>query len=336
MKIAIHHEDWAFSTNWIKYMDKKKIDYKVFNFYDSDIIDQIRDFDIVMWHHTHLYAKDKIFAKQLLFALEQAGKKVFPNFNSNWHFDDKLGQKYLFEALDIPSPNSYAFYSKKDAVAWVNKTTFPKVFKLRAGAGSYNVSLVHNKSQAIKLVNKAFGAGFPIYSKWNNLKDTYAAFKRGTAPFFNVMKSMGRVLYSTNLARTLGREKGYVYFQDFLPNNDHDIRVIVIENKAFAIKRLVRDNDFRASGSGKVQYDKNLFKEELIFKSFEMAKKLNTQCVGFDFVFDKNNNPLVVEINYGFDQRVYLDCPGYWDNNLNWHEGKFTPEEWMVELMLKS
>jgi len=336
MKIAIHHESWAFSTNWKKYMDKKKIDYKVFNFYDSDIIEQIKEYDAVMWHHTHLYAKDKIFAQQLLFALEQAGKKVFPNFNSSWHFDDKLGQKYLFEALDIPAPNSYAFYSKKEAMTWVNRTSFPKVFKLRAGAGSYNVSLVHNKSQATKLVNKAFGAGFPIYSKWNNLKDKWASYKRGNATLFDVMKSMGRVVYSTNLARTLGREKGYVYFQDFLPNNDHDIRVIVIDNKAFAIKRLVRDDDFRASGSGKVQYSKELFREDVIKLSFEMVQKLQTQCVGFDFVFDENNKPLVVEINYGFAQNVYLDCPGYWDQNLNWHEGKFTPEEWMVDLMLKN
>ena len=40
-------------------------------------------------------------AKKLLAALEDAGKLVFPNHNTGWHFDDKVAQKYIFESLDI-------------------------------------------------------------------------------------------------------------------------------------------------------------------------------------------------------------------------------------------
>jgi glutathione synthase/RimK-type ligase-like ATP-grasp enzyme len=50
-------------------------------------------------------------------------------------------------------------------------------------------------------------------------------------------------------------EKNYVYFQDFIPQNDFDIRIIVIGKRAFAIKRMVRKGDFRASGSGNIKYD---------------------------------------------------------------------------------
>jgi len=74
--------------------------------------------------------------------------------------------------------------------------------------------------------------------------------------------------------RVTGREIGYAYFQDFIPGNDHDIRIIVIGDKAFAIKRLVRKKDFRASGSGFVYYGKNLFKEETVRLAFEMSEKL--------------------------------------------------------------
>ena len=60
----------------------------------------------------------------------------FPNFKTVWHFDDKLGQKYLFESIKAPLVTSYAFLYKAGALLWANKASFPKVFKLRGGAGS--------------------------------------------------------------------------------------------------------------------------------------------------------------------------------------------------------
>ncbi len=336
MRIAIHASDLSFSKEWVAYCKKKLIDFKIVDCYASDIIDQITDCNIVMWHHHHAYAKDKLFAKQLLFALEQSGKKVFPDFNTGWHFDDKVGQKYLLEAIGAPLVPSYVFYSKKQALEWAETTTYPKVFKLRAGAGSYNVSFVKSKKAAKQLIKCAFGSGFSPYSKWNNLKDKYMNFRKGKIPFFDVLKSMGRVVYSTRFARIHGNEKGYVYFQDFIPNNSFDIRVVVIGERAFAIKRMVRKNDFRASGSGNIIYDKEQIDESCIRISFDINKKLKTQCIAYDYIFDSENKPLLTEINYGYDRRGYLNCPGYWDSSLKWHEGKFNPEEWMVDQLIKS
>lgn len=335
MKIAIHPSELSFSKKWIERCQALGIEYKIVNCYDSDIIQQVSDCDALLWHHHHAYAKDKLFAKELLFSLQQAGKYVFPDFNTGWHFDDKIGQKYLLEAVEAPLVNSFVFYSKKEALEWVEKTNFPKVFKLRAGAGSYNVSLVKTKSKARSLIRRSFGRGFSPYSKWNNLKDKFLGFKKGKTPFFDVLKSLGRVIYSTRFARIHGNEKGYAYFQEFIPNNSFDIRVVVIDDKAFAIKRMVRKNDFRASGGGEIIYDKNQIDERCVRVSFETTNKLNAQCLAFDFVFDRENNPLITEINYGFDRRGYLACPGYWDINLNWHEVSFFPEDWMIALIVK-
>jgi hypothetical protein len=107
----------------------------------------------------------------------------------------------------------------------------------------------------------------------------------------------------------------------------------VIDKKAFAIKRVVRKNDFRASGSGKILYKRENFSQDTIALAFKIANKLKTQCCAFDFVYDKSNNPLIVEINYGFSTKVYDPCVGYWDENLNFCEGKFNPYGWMVELI---
>ena len=36
-----------------------------------------------------------------------------------------------------------------------------------------------------------------------------------------------------------------------------------------------------------------------------------------------------------FTPEGYDPCTGYWDNNLNWHEGSFNPYGWMVEEVFK-
>ena len=117
--IAIHKSAWGFSPDWTKYCEENSISFKIVNCYDSDIIEQIMDCKALLWHHHHSLSEDKLFARELLFAIEQSGTKVFPNFNTAWYFDDKLGQKYLLEAIKAPLVPTFAFYSKKDALNWI-------------------------------------------------------------------------------------------------------------------------------------------------------------------------------------------------------------------------
>ena len=336
-KIAIHHEEHSdgFSKRWVWYCKENGIAYKIVSCYSSDIIKQIEDCDILMWHHDQSNYRDKLFAKQLLYSVELSGKKVFPDFNTGWHFDDKVGQKYLLEAIGAPLVPSYVFYNKKEALKWAETTDYPKVFKLRGGAGSSNVKLVRNRSEAVKLINKAFGRGFSQFNRWGHFKERYNRYKSGRDTLFGVLKGFRRLFVPTEFARMTGNEKGYAYFQKFIPNNDSDIRVIIIGDKAFAIKRLTRENDFRASGSGHIIYDQNEIDIRCVKLAFEINDKIHSQSIGYDFVFDEENNPLVVEISYGFVAAGYDPCPGYWDSELNWHQSPFNPQQWMIEDLFK-
>lgn len=335
MKIAIHQKKNDFSSKWIEYCEKNKINYKIVNCYDSDIIDQLEDCHALMWHFHQASPKDALFAKQLMYSLQTAGKKVFPDFNTAWYFDDKVGQKYLLEAIEAPVVPSYVFYDRDEALQWIEEATFPKVFKLRRGSGSAHVKLVDNKSQARKLAKKAFSRGFGQYDKLANLKDRWYKYKKGNTGLWDVAKGVLRLGRTTEFARTVGNERGYIYFQDFIPNNDYDIRVIVIDGKAFGIKRLVREGGFRASGSGHVLYEKHHFDEEVIQLSFDVAEKIGSQCLAIDYVFDEGE-PLIVELSYGFIKEVYYSCEGYWDKDLNWYPGPFDAQGWMVESLLEA
>jgi glutathione synthase/RimK-type ligase-like ATP-grasp enzyme len=334
MKIAIHHTKDTFSDRWIAHCEKEGIPYKIVDCYKNDISQQLTDCTALMWHFHHASPRATLFAKQLLYSVAASGKKVFPDFNTVWHFDDKVGQKYLLEQLGAPLIASYVFYTKEEALEWVNSTSFPKVFKLRSGSSSNNVQLVTSKEAAVHLVNQAFGKGFSQYNAWPNFKERIRKFKHGKTSFVNVAKGFIRLFYTTEFAKVAGREKGYIYFQEFIENNDCDIRIIVVDEKAFAIKRMVRENDFRASGSGTILYDKGLFDIATVKVALDITSKLNAQCLAYDFVY-KNGKPLIVEISYGYDNKAYDPCEGYWDKNLNWHEGQFISQNWMVDQMAR-
>lgn len=335
MKIAIHHRKGSFSDYWIEYCKRNNITYKIVNAYDSNIIAQLKDCKVLMWHHHHGSYKDVFAAKRILFSLEQAGIKVFPNFNTAWFFDDKVAQKYLLEAIEAPIIPSYVFYDKKEALDWVETTNFPKVFKLKGGAGGSNVQLVKNKAKAKKIIKKAFGRGFSQFNRWNYFKTRYRQYKAGKDSFIGVLKGFGRLFITTDFARMSCNEKGYAYFQDFMPNNNRDNRIIVIDGKAFGVSRLVPKGDFRSGDQYGVLSRKEDVDERCVKIAFSIANRLKTQSLGIDFIFDENNNPVIAEMGYGFIPATYKDCPGYWDEDLNWYNEKFNPVEWMLEAVLK-
>src|SRR5699024_6886579 len=132
------------------------------------------------------------------------------------------------------------------------------------------------------------------FNRIENFKERIRRYKSGQSSFFNVIKGIGRLLIPTQFSKNQSREKGYAYFQKFIPNNDYDIRIVVVNDIAAGERRFVRENDFRASGSGKFSYDG--IDKEVVKVAFEVAERLKLQSVAFDFVYDENNQPLIIEM----------------------------------------
>jgi hypothetical protein len=99
----------------------------------------------------------------------------------------------------------------------------------------------------------------------------------------------------------------------------------------------VRKNDFRASGGGNIVYNKKEIDKRCVKIAFEVNEKIKAQSIAYDFVFDKKNNPLIVEISYGYSAPAYDKCEGYWDKEMSWHEGEnFDFCGWMIENLIQS
>ena len=337
--LAIHARTESFSDRWIEFCQEYDVPYTLVNCYHWDIMDKLRETSALLWHIGHGSATDILMGRHVLNAAEIMGLAVFPNRATQWHFDDKIAQKYLLESIGAPLVSTYVFFDLQSAREWINETSFPKVFKLRRGAGSRNIRLVRDKDEAWRLVRQAFYFGYKpsgtlLGSAWKvNAWKAKQAHSQGKLWDF-IRTIPAKALHRIQLDFLMGRERGYVYFQDFMPHNDYDTRITIIGNRAFGFCRRVRPNDFRASGSGLIVYDRAAISPECIRTAFLVAHCLGFQSMAFDFVKDVQGQPHILEVSYGFDPKPVFDCGGFWDQSLTWHDTPRWPEHAIIEDVL--
>jgi glutathione synthase/RimK-type ligase-like ATP-grasp enzyme len=334
--LAIHDRPGSFSDRWKSYCEREDIPYMPVDCFDTNIIQQLASAHGLLWHWYHMMPADVLAARHILMAAEAMGAAVFPSTSTCWYFDDKVAQKYLLEAVNAPLVSTCIFYRLEDALQWIDNASFPKVFKLRRGAGSANVSLVRNRRQAVALAKSAFSSGFrPVPEYWQDAGKRYRTAKR-QRDFLPALKRLPTALNNIRqLNRMIGRERGYIYFQDFVPDNQFDTRVTVIGNRAFAYIRNVRPGDFRASGSGDIDYDVGKINLSCVRSAFETAQKIGSQSMALDFVLTPDKRPMIVEISYCYVSDFVHNCAGHWDRQLNWHGGQVWPEEAIIEDLVR-
>jgi glutathione synthase/RimK-type ligase-like ATP-grasp enzyme len=327
-RIAIHERKGSFSDRWIGYCIENNVPFEKVNCFDNNIIAKLEKFDALLWHWVFHVPGDVLAAKSLLQTLKSMGKTIFPDIATCWHYDNKIGQKYLLEAVSAPLVTTYVFYNLGEALSWIDRTTFPKVFKLRRGAGSANVRLVQNAAEARGLAKMAFGRGIKQSGGYFTDSRRKLIRVKYRGDYLGVLLRLPKaVLQAWRKMNEYSRERNYVYFQEFMPNNDFDTRITIIGNRAFGFTRNVRDGDFRASGSGRIDYDANRVDPRCVKIAFHVAKRIGGQSMAFDFVRDLGGSPKIVEISYCYDPDAVRGCPGHWDEQFNWHEGNTWPQD---------
>jgi glutathione synthase/RimK-type ligase-like ATP-grasp enzyme len=336
-RIAIHHREGSFSTRWIARCAELGTPHEVVDCHASDVIERLAGFAALMWHFTQSSPADLLVARSVLASAEAMGLEVFPNTATCWHFDDKVAQKYLLEAVGAPVPRTWVFTELDRALAFVEVATLPLVFKLRRGAASTNVRLVRTRGEARALARRAFGEGFiPAKAVSTDLRLRVQEIRaRSARDILATVARMPATLARIQRSRREATpEKGYLLLQEFLPGNAYDTRVTVIGDRAFAFTRDVRPGDFRASGSGRIVRDLGRIEPRCLEIAFEVARRVGSQSLALDFARDPAGAPRVLEVSYGYLDAVVHDCPGYWDRALGWHPGHVWPQDAILEDLL--
>lgn len=344
MKIAIHQNHNIFDHStlwtkpWIEYCkNQNNVEYELVNCFDVNILEHLKSFDILLWHFTHYSIQDMQFARIILSAAQNMGIKIFPDYKTSWHFDDKIAETYLLKTINATIPKSWIYYTKSTANSYFqNECRYPVVAKLKCGSGSTNVKLLKNVDDSLKYTKKMFGNGYKstpnvLLKVKSNIKSSktwstvVSRFKR-IPDFLNVLKN----------ASKFPNEKGYVFLQEYIPNDGYDLKVIVVGGKLSFLIRDVRKGDFRASGGGIIRYDKSLITPKIRKAVFNISDKLGFQCMGYDFVVDNRNGiGKIVEISYGFSHTAQMGLGGYWDRDDNWHNIPLNVPEEIIKNIIR-
>lgn len=344
MRVAIHsnpavyHHSGQWNRQWIAYCEDHGISYEVVDLFAHDALSRLESFDAVLWHFGNYSLPEMLFARSVLRAASQMGLAVFPDDNTAWHFDDKIAQMVLLRSINAPIPESWFFATLAEALAWIrSECTFPVVAKLKSGSGASNVKLLTGKLEASKYVTRLFSIGFSpspnvVFKTVSNVRSahdlkTFVARARRAPEFFRTKMN----------ARRFPREKGYAYFQEFVPNEDFDIKVAVIGDKLSFIGRKTRKGDFRASGGGRPFYDRSLVHPDIIASAFRTSDCLSFQCMGYDYIVDsRSGSGAIVEISYGFSHETLLAANGYWDRSGEWHDEPLTAPAEVLHNLISS
>jgi glutathione synthase/RimK-type ligase-like ATP-grasp enzyme len=322
----------SYSDRWIALAAKAGFTVRIVNAWSPDLFEQLRGCDAFMWRFGYR-APERLMAQRVLTSVEHAlGIPVFPSWKSAWHFEDKISQYYLLRAAGIPMPNTWLFWDREAARSFVRNASFPLVTKLANGYRSGNVRLLKSADEAEYWVEQLFGPGIWSFGVRPGGSRARRALRRAKAAARTLAGAHAPV---PGLHDEL--QRGYFYAQEFLEGNEFDTRVTVIGNRAFAYRRMNRPGDFRASGSGRPNWDASQIDLDMVRLAFLTARRLETQSVAID-AMRKGSERVLGEISYTYVSWMVRDCTGHWvlhgepgTGDLEWVEGHMAPDDAIFE-----
>ena len=215
----------------------------------------------------------KSFIEDVVFGLERAGAVLIPRAdflraNNNKVYMEILRQAALPDKFKTLTSKVFGTYEELDAALTANQVTFPCVLKTASGAMSRGVSLARDENELRRQVQKI----------------------SRTAPLKVVLKEKARNYKHRDYKQESSHQSKFI-IQPFVPGLNNDWKVLAYGEKYFVLKRNIRANDFRASGSG---YDYTSgsqadFPEDMLGLVREFYRKLDLPNLSVDFAYDGEN-----------------------------------------------
>ncbi len=310
--------------------DGYPLEYEVVSLEGHDWMRVVQSFDAVIWKPAYMGPQAAAQLQAKAYFLETyAGKTVVPCFRNIWHFENKVAQSYVFDALRVPTPKTVASFDYHDALAKVRREAFPLVFKEPFGAGSSNVRLVRDLPAAENDLADIFSQQI-----W------YEAKMRLGSSWKLLLHGFTKRWYWHKIKRLLRGEENFrlVYWQQFVPDQTGDVRVAVIGDRhAYAFRRGNRPNDFRASGSGRLDFETPV-PEDAIRYCMELNRKLGVDSMAYDLLF-RDGEMVITEMSYTYLDHCLYDGPGLYvleeDGKLRFKEGHIRPQSIWVDWALR-
>ncbi len=298
-------QDYGRSPKWTKYrrfLRTNGFEYGLYNIRAHDWLERARAFDCIVGACS-CSPWDLQEVREKYYFLERFwGKKTYPSPHQVFLYEDKKLEAYLAEIAGVPFAPTHISFDRDDALQLVQRLKYPLVSKIVPTASSEGVEFVRNLRQARQIIREAFSVA-------------------------------GRKSYHNAF-----RQKNYIYFQDFIPNDGYDIRVIVIGNLLSGYYRRVPRGDFRASGMG--LEEKRALPEAAMNVALGLNRVVGSPLLVVDLVHALTGEYVVIE----YSPLCQVDAPGelhvagtpgvyIWDPDTGFEFRK--SEYWVDELALR-
>ncbi|MGZ5453147.1 MAG: ATP-grasp domain-containing protein [Candidatus Aminicenantales bacterium] len=295
-------EEFPRWTKYRRFLETNGFAYDYLDIHSHDWIDRARSFDLVIGLVSNEISYLEEIRVKYHFLESYLGKACYPSAEQTLLYDNKCLEAYISDVCDLPFAKTHISHSHEDALALVEGLRYPLVSKVNHSSGSLGVELVRTPQKARRIVRKAFSRnGRSIHVPWL-------------------------------------RQKNYVYFQEFIPNDGYDIRVIVVGNRAFGYYRKVLGGDFRASGMDKVE--KRALPEEAIRIARKALQCIRSPQIVVDMVHGLDGRYAIIEFSIVCqmqtpEQLLVDGVPGVYiiddDGDIRFEKGRY----WVHELALR-
>jgi len=333
--VAIHRDtayDDRYGDAWARCLEARGIEVRWVDLTRADAIAQVAGADGAMWRWGHLPADKRVAPRVLAAIAHVLGIPVLPDHATAWHYDEKLSQYYLLAGAGFPMPPTWIFWDAASAHRWAAAARYPKIFKLSAGSSGLNVAQVRSAEAAGALIDRMFGAGIA----GGLVEEAPAA-----APPRPTLARRARAAARALLGRPAWTpappappcwdvERGYAYFQEWVPDNAFDTRVFVTGERVFAYRRFPYPGDFRASRAGGPRdFDPAQIDPRCLELALAISRRYGFQTMAYDIMLFEGE-PVVLEISYTYGF-LHGECPGYWTPGLAWVPRPTWPYEAQAE-----
>lgn len=234
----------------------------------------------------------RTYLKNNLFHLS-CNTYLIPSYELLMAHEDKGFQEIIKRRKDFGDLKGQYFFDIED-----NSLPFPKVLKTTQGAGSSGVFLVNKKDELKKIRSSFFKDGIKRRAingqRKLKLKSSEYRIYKYTKKKFNLFVE-----------------------QRFIPDLKHDFKVLVFGNRYFVLRRSIRKNDFRASGSGNFEFVDP--PQQVLDYAKKIAKILDNPYLSLDIAQSDQGCHLIEFQATNFGPYTLLNAPyRYLDKDGKW------------------
>lgn len=219
----------------------------------------------------------KDYIEDVLLGLSNQGNHLIPRFDLFRSHENKGFQEILKQKLGIKQVSGRYFSHLEHSTSQTKD--FPVILKEPSGSKSQSVFLVRNSNELRKRISQK--EKLPLYWSIHKLLN-YITLRKDPLKWYNYIKPYHRHV-----------------IQSFIPNLAHDFKVLGFGNKYFVLKRNVKTNSFKASGSGLLKFIEA--DNQLLNYAHDIHRKLNCPFVSLDIAETQESYSLLEfqAVNFG-------------------------------------